>query len=271
MTVLAFEHVWFGYGQHPVLRDTSFRLTAGEAVALVGRNGAGKTTITRLVMALEHPERGQVTLKGEDIANRGPEEIARHAAYVFQHPDQQLFGRTVGTEVAFGSRQLGRPPDDVESLVRESLRALGLEHRRDTHPYDLPPAERKLVTLAAALAQDPDVLVVDEPTQGLDRIQRNRVIAAMQAAAGRGVAVLAVTHDVIVVAEALDRTIALADGAIAYDGPSSILLRDGSLTESLGLEQPSTVRLAVALGMREVPVRLQNAAVALARHLEARG
>jgi energy-coupling factor transport system ATP-binding protein len=271
MTVLAFEHVWFGYGLHPVLRDVSFSLAAGETAALVGRNGAGKTTITRLVMGLEHPDQGQVTLKGEATASRKPEEIARHAAYVFQHPDQQLFGRTVGTEVAFGSRQLGRPPEEVASLVRESLRALGLEHRSDTHPYDLPPAERKLVTLAAALAQDPDLLVVDEPTQGLDRVQRDRVIGVMQAVASRGVAVLAVTHDVVVVAEALDRAIAIADGAIAYDGPSATLLCDESLTESLGLEQPSTVRLAMALGMRQAPVRLQNAAVALARHLEAEG
>jgi energy-coupling factor transport system ATP-binding protein len=267
MTVLSFDDVWFGYGEEPVLRGVSFRIDAGESVALLGRNGVGKTTVTRLIMALEHPGRGKVSVKGVETAGLGPEDVAAHAAYVFQHPDQQLFARTVGSEVAFGPRQLGRSDADVESLVRESLRALGLEEKRDAHPYDLPPAERKLVTLAAALAQDPAVLVLDEPTQGMDRAQRDGVIEVLRAVAGRGVAVLAVTHDVALVAEALDRSLALADGAVAYDGPTAGLLGNGPLTVELGLEQPVTLRLAEALGLPGVPCRVQEAAAALMRHM----
>jgi energy-coupling factor transport system ATP-binding protein len=267
MTVVSLDDVWFGYGHGTVLRGVAFDLRPGESVALLGRNGAGKTTVTRLIMALEHPERGTVTVKDKATDGLGPADVAAHAAYVFQHPDQQLFARSVGMEVAFGPRQLGRTADDVESLVREGLRALGLEAKREVHPYDLPPAERKLVTLAAALAQDPSVLVLDEPTQGLDRVQRDRVIAVLRAVAGRGVTVLAVTHDVSVVAEALERSLALSEGVVAYDGPTADLLRDGALTAQLGLERPVPVRLTEALGLPGEAYRLQPAADALATHV----
>ena len=266
MTVVRFSDVTFAYGPRPVLHDLSFEVDAGATVAILGRNGAGKTTLTRLIMALEHPDSGRVSVKGHETTGLGPEDIAAHAAYVFQHPDRQLFARTVGAEVAFGPKQLRRAGPEVESLVRESLRALGLEERRAEHPYDLTPAERKLVTVAAALAQDPAVLVLDEPTQGLDREQRDRVIASVRAVSGRGAAVIAVTHDMEFVAEALDRSLALVDGRVAYDGPTASLLTDQHLTAELGLEQPVAVRLLEALRLPELPCRMREAAVALTRY-----
>lgn len=265
MTAVAFAGVTFGYGTQPVLQDVSFTVGQGETVAILGRNGAGKTTLTRLIMALEHPKHGRVSVKGHETMGLGPEDIAAHAAYVFQHPDRQLFARTVGTEVAFGPKQLRRSGTEVEGLVRESLRALGLEERRATHPYDLTPAERKLVTVAAALAQDPAVLVLDEPTQGLDRRQRGRVVAALRGAAGRGAAVLAVTHDMEFVADALDRCLVLADGRVAYDGPSDALLTSRRQTSDLGLDRPITAQLADALGLAGIPCRIGDAVAALVR------
>ena len=265
MTVVVFAGVTFGYGTRPVLHDVSLAVEAGETVAILGRNGAGKTTLTRLIMALEHPNRGRVSVKGHETTGLGPEDVAAHAAYVFQHPDRQLFARTVGAELAFGPKQLGRTSAEVEGLVRESLRALGLEDKRGEHPYDLTPAERKLVTVAAALAQDPAVLVLDEPTQGLDRAQRDRVVAALRGSAGRGAAVLAVTHDMEFVAEAMDRSLVLADGRVAYDGSTASLLTDRALTTDLGLERPVTVQLAEALRWPAIPCRLRETVAMLAR------
>lgn len=263
MSALRFEDVWFAYGAIPVLRGIGLSIEPGEAVALLGRNGAGKTTLTKLVMALLHPQRGYVWIGDRITQGRTPEQVAARTAYVFQHADQQLFARTVLQEVAFGPRQLGLTPHEVEAVVAAALRRVGLDRVAHEHPYDLPPAQRKLVTLAAALAQRPRVLVLDEPSQGMDAPSVQRVADVLRSLASEGVAILAVTHDLTLVAEALDRTLVLEDHQIAYDGPSAALVSDDTRARQLGLEAPAAARLSVRLGLPGHPVRIAEAAAAL--------
>ena len=221
MSVLGMTDVWFGYdAASPVLRGVNLSVNAGETVALLGPNGAGKTTLTKLMVALLHPGRGDVQVGGVSFKGLMPEDVAHRAAYVFQHSDQQLFATTIEAEVAFGPRQLGRSAAEVDHDVESALERVGLDYKREVHPYDLPPAERKLVALAAALAQRPQLLVLDEPTQGLDRTGKARVTHVIRSVAQQGGAVIAVTHDLGFVAEALDRAIVLERGVIASDGPS---------------------------------------------------
>jgi energy-coupling factor transport system ATP-binding protein len=242
--------VRFSYGATEAIRGVDLELAAGEQVALLGPNGAGKTTLTRLLVALRRPSAGRVTVGDWDVAHRRPDEMARRVGYVFQHADQQLFARSIEEDVAFGPRCLGLRP-----RVGAVLEELGLAAVARLHPYDVPAPTRKLVALAGVLAMEPRVLVLDEPTAGLDRPQRDAVIAALRRRAREGVTVLAVSHDLGFVAEACDRIVVMREGRIAEDRPVRELLYDRQALAGLGLRPPATVEVSQALRLEGRPVR----------------
>lgn len=262
MNLLSVEHVGFAYGTTPVLRDASFTVNPGEKVALFGRNGVGKTTLTKLVVALLHPTRGVVRLGGRSLKGKAPEDVADRVAYVFQHPDRQLFARTVLDEVAFAPRRGGMEERAALRLAARALERVGLSESADRHPYDLPPAHRKLVTIAAAVAQQPRLLVLDEPTVGLDRDAGARVRTVLAEAVAEDVAVLAVTHDLAFAAEAMERALVLRGGVVTYDGGVRDLLA-GAHARELDLASPPAVRLARALGLDDRLIRAEEVAAAL--------
>lgn len=245
------EDVRFSYGPVEALRGVSLAIESGERLALVGPNGAGKTTLTRLLVALRRPAAGHVTVGDWDVARRRPDEMARRVGYAFQHADQQLFARTVRDDVAFGPRRLGRPGAPVEGVLDE----LGLMEVAGLHPYDVPAPVRKLIALAGVLAMEPGVLVLDEPTAGLDRAQGDRVVAALRRRSERGVTLLAVSHDLAFVAEMADRVVVMRQGRIADDRPVRELLYDRGALSRLGLRPPATVEISEALGLAGRPVR----------------
>lgn len=261
---LRFEDVSFAYGPTPVLRGLSFALQPGDAVALFGRNGAGKTTVARLTAGLERADRGVVWVGDWDAATRPPEVLAHRVATVFQHADQQLFARTVRADVAFGPRALGLAGREALERAESALTELGLEALADQHPYDVLPAARKLVALAGALALAPRLLVLDEPTAGLDRHQRALVGRVVRARADAGGAVLCSTHDLDFAAETLDRALVLADGARGYDGPLAELVRSPERLAAWGLDEPALARLSRVLDLPGLPIRLDGIAPRLA-------
>ena len=262
---LAFDGVAFSYGNVAALRDVSFEVAAGERVALLGRNGAGKSTVVRLVTGLVRPDEGTVWIGDWDTAGRAPEQLAWRVGSLFQHADQQLFARTLREDVSFGPRALGFPAREVQRRTDEALDALGLHASAAQHPYDLSPALRKLAALAGALALEPGLLVLDEPTAGLDRAGRARVAEAVREHAGRGAAVLVVTHDLAFAAETLQRGIVLDRGRLACDEPLDRLLTSAERLKPLGLVPPPVAALSVALDLPGRPVRERDAAHTLAR------
>jgi len=243
--------VRFAYGAREALRGVDLAIAAGEQVALIGPNGAGKTTLTRLLVALRRPTGGTVTVGDWDVAGRRPDEMAGRVGYAFQHADQQLFARSVAEDVAFGPRRLGRAAAPVTEVIGE----LGLADVAGLHPYDVPAPARKLVALAGVLAMEPRVLVLDEPTAGLDHAQRDRVIAALRRRAAEGVTVLAVSHDLGFVAEAADRVVVMREGRIAEDRTARELLYDREALATLGLRPPATVEIGLALQLAGAPIR----------------
>ena len=264
---LSFQEVSFAYDTMPVLSAVSFALGPGERVALMGRNGAGKSTVARLVTGLLRPAAGTVSVGGWDTRERTPDALARggRVASVFQHADQQLFSRTLEDDVAFGPRALGLAPADVERRVTAALAALELEpHARD-HPYDLPPALRKLAALAGALALEPALLVLDEPTAALDRALSGRVIRALRERAAAGVALLVITHDLSFAAEALERGLVLDRGRLARDESLAALLGNRARLEPLGLTPPPVAALSAALDLPGRPIGAADASRTLAR------
>lgn len=270
MTALEVIGVRFAYGARAVLDGVSFGVRAGERVALLGRNGAGKTTLTKIIVALLHPSHGDVVVEGRSTRNRAPEDVAGDAAYVFQHPDQQLFARTLLDEVAFGPRMRAAPRALAEESARHALARVGLAREIHAHPYDLPLWGRKLVTLAAAVALEPRLLVLDEPTQGFDRARVALVGELLTELAAGGVSVLAVTHDLTFAAETLERAIVLEGGRVAFDGSLETLLFDPARLEAAGLRQPPSVALAAALGLDGRPRTVAETAARLAARLAAR-
>jgi energy-coupling factor transport system ATP-binding protein len=257
---LRVDQVSFAYGTNSVLQEVGFTIEPGEAVALLGRNGAGKTTLTKLIVGLLHPDAGEVWVGDWNTKGRAPEDMAARVAYVFQHTEQQLFARTVMEEVVFAPRQLGLAHREAEAIAAEALDRVGLAAQAEVHPYDLPPAERKLVSLAAALAQGPRLLVLDEPTQGLDRSHLLRVCEILRTQAEQGVTVLAVTHDLTVVAEAMGRALLLGDGRVIADENVAHVVGSARRAAQLGLPLPPGPSLSRALDLPGCPLRMAEVA-----------
>jgi energy-coupling factor transport system ATP-binding protein len=262
---LTFSGVTFAYGATPALEDVSFSVAPGERVAVLGRNGAGKSTIMRLVTGLLRPGAGTVLVGDWDTRGRRPEDLARRVGSVFQHADQQLFARTVREDVAFGPRALGLPAEECATRAERAIAALDLFAVAHEHPYDIPPAYRKLAALAGALALEPVLLMLDEPTAGLDRALKVRLAAALADRAAAGIAQVVVTHDLAFAAEALDRALVLDRGRLAADAPLSELLVATSRLAPLGLAPPPVAALSAALRLPGTPVRIADAARALTR------
>ena len=256
MAEIVLRSVCFDYSSAvPVFREPGITLALPQAaIALIGENGAGKTTLTKLLNGLLRPRTGSVVVAGTPVAERSVAQMAPVIGYAFQNPDDQLFERTVRDEVAFGPRVMGRPRETVQAAVDRALDLCGLAGQASTHPHDLVLAERKWVTIASALAADPPVVVLDEPTLGQDWAGRERLRTLVRALAGQGRLVLVVTHDIDFVAQACDWTVVLTRGLVRYSGRTALAFADEGRMEEAGLELPAGTRLARALGADPAPV-----------------
>jgi energy-coupling factor transport system ATP-binding protein len=212
----------FSYNGHPALQDLSLDVHQGEFVALMGRNGAGKTTLLKQLVGLLTPDQGQVQLlapasgKPLDTRKTPVEEIIRHVGYVPQNPNALLFNDTVNQELDFTRRGHGLPPGKYDRL----LGTLGLTEHADHYPRDLSVGERQRVALASILVAEPRVLLLDEPTRGLDYQQKAALVSFLQQERARGRTIIMATHDVELVANCADRVILLGDGQVVVDGPA---------------------------------------------------
>ena len=241
---LALQQVNFGYKSGPpILTETNLTVAAGDAVGLFGMNGAGKSTLLRLAMALEHPIGGVVRTLGEATAGRGPEDLAPRVGFLFPQPERQLFAASVRAECAVAPMLAGWEPDRIRAATSAVLAELDLLDVANEHPYDLPLPRRRLVALASILVTDPILLLLDEPTAGLDGASRERVVAVLRKRVAQGVAVLAITHDAAFAHEALDRGLLLSQGRIVHDGAVRDVLNDRELS------RPAALAVALRLGL----------------------
>ena len=254
--------VTFAYPGRSALavRDVTFEVGVGDGLALLGANGAGKSSLLRLAMALAHPSAGSVEVAGRDTRGLAPEDIARDAGFVFQHPELQLLERTVAAEVGYGLRQRGVPPAEVQRRVAAVLDETRLSPLAAEHPYDLSPSLRRIVALASALAPEPVLLLLDEPTAGLDRSSRRLVAGIVRDVRNRGTAVVAVTHDGEFAIEALSDALIVDSGRIVGRGSVETVLG----TDSAVPELPVSVTLARRLGLEAASLRADAVAAALA-------
>jgi energy-coupling factor transport system ATP-binding protein len=219
------RRVTAAYERRAVLRDIDLEVRPGELVALMGRNGAGKTTLLRSLMGLHRPSAGRIEVAGRDAARLHPAELARDVGYVPQNPGALLFAETLREELAFTRKHHPGPGGDPE----EVLGLLGLEGAAERNPRDLSGGERQRAALAAVLVGDPRVLLLDEPTRGMDAVRKRDLAALLSRLREEGRTILLATHDVELVAQVATRVVLLGDGRVVADGGSRAVL-SGSLT-----------------------------------------
>jgi energy-coupling factor transport system ATP-binding protein len=247
-SIVVIDNVRFSYPSGvEALRGVSLMIGTGERIALLGRNGAGKSTLLRHTNGLLQPSAGQVLVKGADTRKTTVARCARHVGIVFQDIRNQLFARTVRDELRFGPRNLGYTAAEIDALVERALAALGLEQFADTHPYDLPPALRRLVAVGAVLAMNTDVLVLDEPTAGLDNPSIARLKTLAHDLVAQGKSIIVVSHDLDFCFEALDRVILVQNGQITLDSNWSRLDAQARATLEADVGLPLALQAARTL------------------------
>lgn len=253
-SLVEIEEVRYRYGGvYPALNGVSLRIEAGEFLALIGPNGSGKTTLAKHCNGLLRPESGRVLVAGQDTRATPVGQLARTVGYAFQNPDHQLFLPSVAEELAYGPRNLGLHGPELRARVEEALERFGLVHLRDRHPTLLGRGLRQLVAIAAVYAMSPRLLILDEPTGGLDGHASGRLMATLEELVAEGRSVLLITHDLRLVAEHARRVVLVHEGQILGDGPPREILTDEELLERAGMAPPTIPRLVRGLARYGIP------------------
>jgi energy-coupling factor transport system ATP-binding protein len=240
--------LWSWYSKElPVLKGIDLAVRRGDFLAVVGANGSGKTTLVKHFNGLLRPRRGGVWLDRLDTARRSTGELARQVGFLFQHPEQQIFCPTVLAEVAFGPRNMGLSTPEVNERVDASLQRFDLAWAADLPPAILSYGLRRRVTLASLAAMDAPILVLDEPTVGLDARGLRVTFDWIEELHAAGRTIVLVSHDMAIVAQYATRVILLDGGRLIADGGPAEFFRQPELLASGSLEPPPLVRLAEAL------------------------
>lgn len=266
--MLEIQQVSFAYPGHaPALKNVSLSIESGEFIGLAGRNGSGKTTLTRLMVGLGKPSLGAVLLDGKPAQEGGPAVMARSVGYVFQNPDRQIFRDTVASEVAYGPEQMGWNDEKRQSAVEAALEMTGLTEVADAYPRGLTRSVRQRIAIASALALQPRLLILDEPTSGQDADEKTQLMHLLGKLNGQGIGVILVTHDMEMLLEHTRRTVVLHQGEKVYDGPTLDLFADSVQdVAAWGLRVPDAAAIAAKLvkitgsvrSMEELADRIQH-------------
>lgn len=244
--MIEFKNVSASYdGELPILRDVSFRIPDGDFVAFVGTNGAGKSTTMRLINGLLKPSSGQVLIDGVSTTQLRTSQLAAKVGFLFQNPDRQICCSTVREELLFGFRAQGRADAEAEAKVDAMIERFGFDG--DAEPFLLNRGTRQLLALASIIVMEPPVVVLDEPTTGLDFRECAKVMDVIAELNARGTTVIMVCHDMEVVADYAKRVIAMTAGRVVADGETFAVLRDRDVLARTHLLPPQMVDVSLRL------------------------
>ncbi len=243
--MILFDDVWFEYepGQ-PVLRNLSLQLQPGETVALMGENGAGKTTLVKHINGLLKPTHGTVYFEGVDTRKTSTAQLARKVGFVFQNADHQLFADTLQAEISFALRNLNFSKEEIDERVNRFLTLFELTKYHDQSPFLLSGGERKRLALASVLCVEPHVLILDEPTQAQDALQKQKLLDFIASFRKSNHILLLVTHDVEFAVKAVDRIVVLSQGELIADGTPRLILNNLPILERARLLPPQLTQFA---------------------------
>jgi cobalt transport protein ATP-binding subunit len=246
---IGIENLSYSYAGGPrVLDSIDLKVGAGEFLAIVGQNGSGKTTLAKHIVGLLQPATGRITIDGKDRSQMRPAETAREVAYVFQNPDHQIFAATVEDEVAFGPRNFGLPVDEIKRRCDEALEAVSLQNERQSDPFLLSKGERQRLAVASVLVLRPRMLILDEPTTGLDYREQLRMMALVRDLNRAGIAIVIITHTPWLVAEYARRVVLMRKGAKIFDGGVREFFMQDELLRSSSFRAPEITELSRRFG-----------------------
>lgn len=251
MTALELKNVRFAYPNgFEALHGINLKIEQGEKAAIIGENGAGKTTMAKMTNGLLRPTSGEVLVNGQPTAGKTVASISKHVGYVFQNPDDQICNQSIFKEVTYTLRyNKTYPPEEIQKRAEAALDAVGMRGMEDTNPYDISFSHRKFVTIASVILQDPEVVLLDEPTAGQDKACMDRLADVIDMLHRQGKAVVTITHDMRFVVKNFDRVIVMAHGEVIADGTPREIFWNFDVLREAALDQPYISALAHRLGL----------------------
>ena len=248
--LLEVKNLCFGYnkGQH-TLQNVSFSIGKGEMVSIVGRNGAGKSTLSKLICGFETQDSGGIYLNGKDLKDENIRRRAKHIGYVMQNPNQMISKTMIYDEVAMALQGSGMTDEQIREKVEDTLKVCGLYPFRNWPVSALSFGQKKRVTIASVLVQDPELILLDEPTAGQDFRHYTDIMEFLQGLNTRGVTVVMITHDMHLMLEYTPRALVFCDGQLIADRSASAVLCDQELIERAALKETSLYTLANRCGI----------------------
>ncbi len=244
ITVKNLVHIYSKNGpfERAAVNDVSFHIDDGEFIGLIGHTGSGKSTMIQHLNGLLKPDSGSVVIDGIDITQKGVNmrEIRGKVGIVFQYPEYQLFEETVYRDIAFGPGNLGKSAEEIDCIIHDVMRLVGLgEHLLEKSPFELSGGQKRRVAIAGVLAMEPEILILDEPTAGLDPLARNNILSLISNLhMERKITVIFVTHSMEDIARVAGKIMVMADGKIAmFDTPERVFAQADRLHE-IGLDVP---------------------------------
>jgi energy-coupling factor transport system ATP-binding protein len=258
---LALEQVSYTYSSHAgdvtALKDLSLTIEEGDFLGVIGHTGSGKSTLLQLMAGLMAPSSGKVLLDGADLKEKKVQKrLPTQISIAFQYPEYQLFAQTVAADIAFAPRNAGLTPEEVDERVRFAMDALDLDYARfaPLSPFELSGGETRRVALAGVLASRPKILILDEPTAGLDPAARKEVLAVIERYHHEGAGVVMVSHNMDDIARLATHILVLKDGAVAYyDTPTEVFSHTEEL-RAMNLGVPQATAFAAELKAGGLPL-----------------
>ena len=243
--LLEVKNLSFGYTkEHQTLHNVSLSIDKGEMVSIVGRNGAGKSTFSKLVCGFEDPDSGEILFHGKDLLKENIRHRAKYIGYVMQNPNQMISKTMIYEEVALSLQKAGMPEEKVRQKVEDTLKICGLYPFRNWPVSALSFGQKKRVTIASVLVQDPELIILDEPTAGQDFKHYTEIMEFLRKLNERGVTVVMITHDMHLMLEYTPRALVFSDGQLIADRRASEVLCDPELIERAALKETSLFTLA---------------------------
>ena len=248
--LLEVRNLTFGYERgRQTLRDVSLTIHKGEMVSIVGKNGAGKSTFSKLVCGFETPDSGEILFQGRDLLQENIRHRAKHIGYVMQNPNQMISKTMIFDEVALSLRNTGKSEEEIREKVEETLKVCGLFPFRNWPVSALSFGQKKRVTIASVLVQDPELIILDEPTAGQDFRHYTEIMEFLRGLNEKGVTVVMITHDMHLMLEYTPRALVFADGRLIADRSAAAVLCAPQLIRQAALKETSLFTLANQLGI----------------------
>ena len=252
MSKLEFKNVSFTYPNgFKAINDLNLVVNSSEKVAIVGQNGAGKSTCAKLMNGLLRPNFGEILLDGNNTKDMTTAQISRKVGYVFQNPNDQIFNSTVYDEVAFSLRALKVDEDEMDKRVRQACEICELSEYLDDHPYDLPFSTRKFITIAITIANDCDIFIFDEPTAGQDAYSTSCLKRVIDHLHDLNKTIITITHDMEFVVKNFDRVVVMSNKEIIKDADKKKVFDEDEILQKAYIQPPVVKRLCNSINLNE--------------------